>query len=361
VTNECAAADGGIDGRVLAHDLDLDEWLAWCAEGGLPRFRAAQVWRWLYCQLADDWDAMTNLPAGMRQTLASRFRLDGAVCAHVEGHEDETRKLLVSLADGEQVEAVLIPAGERRTVCISSQAGCRFHCAFCASGQAGFRRNLSAGEMVGQVLAATRLWGERPTNVVFMGIGEPLDNYDPVLKAVRILNHDDGLNIGARRMTISTCGLPEGIRRLADEGLQVELSVSLHSPDEEQRSELLPVNRRYPLAELLPACDAYARKTGRIITYEYTLIRGLNDTPQHARRLSSLLSGRACRVNLIPLSPVEEFPHETSHAQAAELFVDALARAGVNATLRASKGTRVRAACGQLRYRRTDERPPASS
>jgi 23S rRNA (adenine2503-C2)-methyltransferase len=230
--------------------------------------------------------------------------------------------------------------------------GCRFGCAFCASGQKGVVRNLSAGEIVGEVLAVARQLGGRPDNVVFMGIGEPFDNYDEVLRAVRILNHPEGLGIGARRITLSTCGVVPGIQRLAEEGLQVELSVSLHASDEEVRAKLMPVNQAWPMEELLDACCEYTAKTKRIITFEYTLIKGVNDAPEQARELVKRLRRFPCRVNLIPLSPVEEFAGERPEAETVKSFFQTLENAGINTTLRDSKGSALKAACGQLRARR---------
>jgi len=294
---------------------------------------------------------MGNLPASLRDELAQRFRLDSAVALDVQGREGATRKILVGLQDGERVEEVLLTAGSRNTVCVSSQAGCRFRCAFCASGQAGFLRNLECGEMVGQVLLAAQTWGQRPDNVVFMGIGEPFDNYDAVLSAIRIINHKEGVRIGARRITISTCGLIPGIRRLAGEGLQVKLSVSLHAPTTELRSQLMPINKRYPLAALLEACRDYADATGRIVTFEYALIKGVNDTSSHAETLRNLLKPLPCRVNLIPLSNVAGYSGEPASPQAAHMFISKLDESGINATLRESRGSSLQAACGQLRYR----------
>lgn len=334
----------------LIHSLTLDEIGTLCADLGQPAYRAGQIWRWLYVSRATDWETMGNLPASLRDELARRFRLDSAVALDVQGKEGATRKILAGLQDGECVEEVLLTAGSRNTVCVSSQAGCRFRCAFCASGQAGFRRNLESGEMVGQVLLAAQTWGQRPGNVVFMGIGEPFDNYDAVLSAIRIINHKDGIGVGARRITISTCGLIPGIRRLAGEGLQVELSVSLHAPSTELRSKLIPLNDRYPLAALLQACRDYAGTTGRIATFEYILIKGVNDTSSHAETLRHLLKPLPCRVNLIPLSNVAEYPGEPSPLQTAHMFINKLHESGINATLRDSRGASLRAACGQLRY-----------
>jgi 23S rRNA (adenine2503-C2)-methyltransferase len=345
--------------KTLIHGLTHAEIARLCADRGAPAYRADQIWQWLYRKWAADWSEMRNLPAALREELAGAARLDSATAVKVEGEKGGTRKLLVALADGEQIEEVLIPAPGRRTVCLSSQVGCRFNCAFCASGKAGFRRNLLAGEMVGQVVLAVREYGERPTHVVVMGIGEPLDNYDEVIKAIRIINDADGLAIGARRITISTCGIVPGIARLAGEGLQVELSVSLHAADDATRSKLMPVNRKYPIENLLAACRDYAAGTGRIITFEYTLIRGVNDAPRQAAALAKRLRTLPCRVNLIPLSAVDEFDGRRAAPAVAGMFVATLARAGINATVRASKGSDVQAACGQLRLRHLIGEAPA--
>ncbi len=340
--------------KPFIHDLTRAELKQVCLDLRQPAFRAEQIWNWLYVRRVADWNAMTNLPPALRRTLASAWSLEPAAPAQAaaEGGAHAARKLLLALRDGEAVEAVVIPAKCRSTVCVSSQVGCKFKCAFCASGQAGFRRNLLAGEMVGEVLAAADALGAAPSHVVWMGIGEPLDNYDAVLKAVRIVNDPSGLSVGARRITISTCGIIPGIRRLAEEGLQLELSVSLHAPDDALRSRLMPVNRVYPLAELMPACRDYADQTGRLITFEYTLIRGVNDTAEQAKALARLLRPVHARVNLIPLSAVAEYAGRPSALSAAVLFIAVLERAGINATLRASKGGGVQAACGQLRASR---------
>ncbi len=339
----------------LIHGLTLDELGAACREAGAEAYRAKQVWRWIYVQKAASWEEMRNIPVALRARLADAYTLQPVVACAVEGEATGTRKILGSLTDGEHIEEVLIPTGDHDTVCVSSQVGCRFACAFCASGMGGLVRNLAAGEIVGQVLLACRELGERPANIVYMGMGEPFDNYEAVLKSVRILNHPDGLAIGARHITISTSGVIPGIRRLAGEGLQVELSVSLHAPDDALRTRLMPVNKAYPLADLMTACADYAAATGRIITFEYTLIRGVNDTGPHAEALATLIRSIPSRVNLIPLSPVEGKPGEPPAPGTGNMFIDVLGRAGINATLRISKGSRIKAACGQLRLR---TRPP---
>jgi len=334
------------------HGLAREELAAVCGELGFQEFRANQLWHWLYVRRAADWDRMRTLPSALRAQLAERYTLQPARAVEVCGPEGCTRKVLVGLQDGAQVEMVLLPVADRLPVCLSSQAGCRFGCAFCASGQAGFVRNLLAGEMVGEVLLAAEFFGRRPSHVLFMGVGEPLDNYDEVLRAVRIINHPDGLAVGARRITLSTCGLIPGIRRLAGEGLQVELSVSLHAPDDATRARLMPANRKHPLAELLEACADYTRQTRRIITFEYTLIGSLNDRPEQAQQLIRLLQRFPCRVNLIPLSAVSGFAGAPPAPEAVRAFQQALNGAGINATLRDSRGSDLQAACGQLRCRR---------
>ncbi len=337
--------------KPLIHSLSRLELETECQALGLPSYRAGQIWAWLYARRVADWAEMKNLPAALRAGLASKFDLAGVAPLKTEGDPVGTRKILAGLRDGECVEEVLIPARDRKTVCVSSQVGCRFACVFCASGKGGYVRNLETGEIIGQLLLAWREYGDRPSNIVFMGMGEPFDNYDAVLKAVRIINDAEGLNIGARHITISTSGVVPGIARLADEGIQVELSVSLHAPDNPLRSKLMPVNRKYPLEALMAACTRYAAATRRIITFEYTLIRGVNDTRQHAAALASLLRSIPGRVNLIPLSPVDGFEGQAPDPGTAPLFIEVLGRAGINATTRISKGTNIDAACGQLRLR----------
>ncbi len=333
------------------YNLSHEELIAACKEMGLPRFRAGQIWRWLYVSRISSLDAMRNIPVKLQNELAEHFSLNAATLQSVDGESFSTQKLLVGLFDGEMVETVLIPAANRRSVCVSSQAGCAFRCAFCASGQAGLNRNLETGEIVGQVLLAAEVYEEKPSHIVFMGIGEPFDNYENVLRAVRIINDGDGLKIGARRITISTCGVIPGIERLADEGIQVELSVSLHAATNELRSQLMPVNKKYPLPDLIDACRDYSEKTGRIITFEYTLISGVNDSIEDAEALVRLIRRLPARVNLIPLSEVKEFEGRTSPSEVADMFVNVLEKSGINATLRQSKGSKIKAACGQLRYK----------
>lgn len=335
--------------RHFIHGIFLSELQAWIEQAGEKKFRAKQIWEWLYHHQVENWDGMNNVPKALRDKLAEAFIFQAVEPVKIQDSDTGTRKILCRLTDGELIEEVLIPAQDRRTVCVSSQVGCMFGCAFCASGQLGVKRNLKAGEIVGEILAAQRVYGDRLTNVVFMGIGEPFDNYDEVMRAVRILNDPDGFCLGARRITISTCGVVPGIQRLEDEGLQVELSVSLHAPNDITRDELMPVNVSWSLDELMETCRHYTERTKRIITFEYTMIRGVNDTDQDLKGLIGLLTRFPCRVNLIPLSEIDEYEGRTSRRETVEKFIERLEKAGINTTVRWSKGIDVNAACGQLR------------
>jgi len=352
-----------------AWSLTLEDWRAQIAELGAPGYRATQIWHGLYKQLATSWDDLSALSLALRRTLAERLTLDALTVRELQETADGVRKFLCACHDGELIESVLIPSTDRFTLCVSAQAGCAFGCVFCASGAAGLSRSLSAGEIVGQVVVASRWLRDRqatppdasaaqaalgrPQNIVVMGMGEPLANYDAVLQALRIINAPGGLNIGARHITISTCGVVPGIRRLAAEGLQFELSVSLHAPNDAIRDRLMPVNKRWPMQELLAACRDYTEESGRIVTFEYTLVAGVNDQPAHARELADRLGGWKCRVNLIPLSPVAEFDGVAPDAHVCESFQRYLEAARIHTTLRRSRGRQVDAACGQLRLRRT--------
>ena len=339
--------------KPLAWGLLPAEWKAACAEFRQPVFRAKQIWKWLQQRRVISWDAMTDIPSALRDRLAERYDITAwADDAYEQSADDGVRKLLLCCRDGVRIESVIIPARDQCTVCISTQAGCAFGCAFCATGKCGFERNLETGEIVGQFIAAAAIAPRRLTHIVFMGMGEPFANYDNVLKAVRILNDFDGIAIGARRMTLSTCGVVPGIERLATENLQVELSVSLHAPTDAIRSKIMPVNKRWPIAELMAACDNYTRTTGRVITFEYTLVEGLNNLPEHADRLIELIKPMRGRVNLIQLSPVEHFDGVAPDLESCEAFARRLQKAAINVTLRRSKGKSVTAACGQLRLSR---------
>jgi 23S rRNA (adenine2503-C2)-methyltransferase len=319
-------------------------------EWGQPAFRAVQVFSWIYHKGASDFDLMSDLSVEVRKKLKEKFSILSFKIAKKLVSEDGTEKFLFALPDKNLIEAVVIPAEERVTGCISSQAGCRFACRFCASGLLGFKRNLTCGEILEEVLYLKNESGPKKlTHLVFMGTGEPLDNYDNVLKAIRVINSPEGFRIGARRITISTCGIIPGIRRLAGEALQIELSISLHSADDKIRARLMPVAKMYPLAELMKACRDYVLKTNRQITFEYILIAGLNSDVHSAQKLAGILAGLNSKVNLIPANPVKELGIVPPHKLEFLLFKDTLLKAGVNVTLRKPRGQDIQAACGQLR------------
>ena len=341
-----------------AYALLPEEWLLVCKAAGLPAFRAKQILQGLYRDRIASWADLTTLPGPIRTRLAQAYPLVALrERLQTPSSVDGVTKFLLEAADGQRIETVWIPADGRVTQCISSQVGCDMHCAFCASGQLGCVRSLHAEEIVAEVMCLSAKMGQYPNNIVVMGMGEPFMNYDEVLRALRILNAQQGPNIGARHITLSTCGIVPGIQRLAGEGVQFELSVSLHAPTDDIRSQIMPVNRRWSIAELLSACDAYTAATGRIITYEYTLVHGRNDRPTHAAALIRLLRGRKARVNLIPLSPVAEFDGQTPPHADCLAFLDALLKAGIHTTLRRSRGKQADAACGQLRLRTLKESP----
>ncbi len=318
-------------------------------ELGEPRFRAKQIFTWLYRGVTSI-DAMTDLSKPLREKLKAEYHTGTlSIVEKYVSSIDETRRYLLQLDDGNHIESVLMKYHHGYTICISSQVGCAMGCAFCASTRGGKVRNLTAGEIVGQVMTVQQDLGERISNIVMMGIGEPMDNYDEVLRFLRIVNHPSGLNIGHRHISLSTCGLVPGIKRLADEDLQITLSVSLHAANDATRSKIMPVNRRYPINELLDACRYYIEKTNRRISFEFTLIQGVNDTPEEARALLKLLSGMLCHVNLIPVNPVKETGFRQGSRKSIETFQQILEKGGIAATVRREMGADIRAACGQLR------------
>ena len=318
-------------------------------------FRAEQILHSLYRDYIADWSEATTLPLDFRDELKKEFPLTAASLLDVSESSDGTRKLLVGFEDDNSVETVLIPATGRFTQCISTQVGCAMGCAFCASGSQGVVRSLSADEIVAQYMLARR-FGEI-TNIVVMGMGEPFANYDETMRALKLINAGKGPNLGARHITISTCGVVPGFARLASEGIQFELSVSLHAPNDELRSQLMPVNRRWPMDELLKACAEYTEATKRIITFEYTLIRGINDSRRHAEELAAAVKRvPMAKVNLIPLSPVAHRPDfKTPDESTMLMFLDVLMKNKVQTMLRRSRGKDANAACGQLRLRHLDQ------
>ena len=367
--------------KIALFDLTLAEVEEFLTSLGQPRYRADQLWGWLYRSLATDFAQMTNLPRALREELAARAAIHTlAPVAEAVSEDGLARKVLFRLHDGETIESVLMfyndgtardlgkrvgathqgkragPARERNTVCASTQVGCALDCVFCATGQMGFVRNLTAGEIVEQVIHFARLLrerGERVSNVVFMGMGEPLLNYDATWQAIETLHDPLGFGLGARRMTLSTVGWVPGIERLSRERLQVGLAVSLHAPNDELRNRLVPLGRRYPISQLMAACREYVARTGRRVTFEYALIDGVNDSPRLARQLADLLDGLLCHVNLIPLNPTEGYPHGPSSYGRVLAFQRELEGRGIPTTLRVRRGIDIQAGCGQLRSRRT--------
>lgn len=315
-------------------------------------FRARQIFSWVYKKGVQDFEAMVNLPVGLREKLKQHFRLLDLSLDEIQVSKDGTKKFLFILGDESSIEAVLIPQGERVTACISTQVGCKFACSFCASGLRGFKGNLTCAHMLEEVLyAKENAPDKRISHIVFMGTGEPFDNYDNVLKAIRIINADYSFTIGARRITISTCGIIPGIKRLVQEGLQVELSVSLHAANNALRSRLMPVNKKYPLGELIEACREYAEKTNRQVTFEYVLIKNINSDLSNARELSTIVKGFNCKVNLIPANAIKECHVASPSRQEVESFKNCLFKAGVHVTVRTPRGQDIDSACGQLRLR----------
>lgn len=335
------------------YDMTFDELNALFAIWGFPRFRAKQVWQWLYGQKPAHIEDMHNLPRDLRERMQAEMTLSRMVTATERVSQDGTVKRLYRLEDGQFIESVLMRYDDgRRTACISSQAGCAMGCVFCATGQMGFARHLTAGEIVEQALDYARLLeaeGERLSNVVLMGMGEPLHNYDATLQALERLTAPDGLGIGQRHITISTVGLVPAIRRFAEEGLQVGLAISLHAADDDERSALLPVNKRWPIAELMAACREYVAKTSRRLTFEWALINGETDNVEQAEALGCLLKGLLCHVNVIPLNPTAGYEGTPSDPARVEAFINTLESYGVSASIRVRRGIDIEAGCGQLK------------
>lgn len=341
--------------KVNLYELDMAGLTAVMADLGQPAFRARQLWEWLYVHFAADFSHMTNLPLDLRETLSERATL-GVWEPVLEQHssDGQTVKVLFQLDDGNYIETVLMRYEKRRTLCISTQAGCAMGCVFCATGQMGFFRNLTVGEIVSQVIYFARILAaedDRVTNIVMMGMGEPLHNYKHTLSAVDRLTDETGLNLGARKITISTVGLIPAIKRYADEQRQTPLAVSLHAATDEERDKLIPINNRWPIAELMDACRYYIDKTGRRLTFEWALIEGENDTPEQAHLLGKLLEGMLCHVNLIPLNPTAGYGGRPSPKSRVDAFQEILASYGVSSTVRVRRGIDIQAGCGQLRDR----------
>jgi len=354
------------EAKIDIKSLQLDELQEKLRELGEPSYRAGQVADWLYKKRVDAIEQMTDLPRDLRARLEESFRCEHLEVVRVLGARDTTRKFLFCLNDGNLIESVLIPASpalygeksDRRTICISTQVGCAYGCKFCASGLEGFSRNLRANEIVDQIIAAERESGDKIDNIVFMGMGEPLANFENLMRAIRIINAPSGLGIGARRITVSTSGLAPQIRKLADEPLQIRLAVSLHGATDAVRDQIMPINRKYKIEMLLSACDYYVSHKKQRITFEYILIAGVNDGADQAHLLAKHARRLSAKVNLIPYNTVEGLPWSRPSRHRQERFLSILRTERIPATLRREKGHDIDAACGQLRLQTKRELQP---
>jgi 23S rRNA (adenine2503-C2)-methyltransferase len=339
--------------------LSPDSLATWLKDAGEPSFRAGQILEWVWKKKVTSFDAMSNLPAALREKLAHAFRLSALEHSHTQGSADTTRKFLFRLHDGRYVESVLIPANpalygeksDRRTLCVSSQVGCAYGCKFCASGLAGFTRNLDAAEIAGQVLAAEQLSGERVDSLVFMGMGEPLANLDNLLEAIALITGEKSLHLGARHLTISTSGLVPQIKKLAEHPQQIRLAISLHGATDEVRQQIMPINKKWPVAELFEALDSWNAKKTQKITLEYILMQDVNDSLEQAAILARHARRLGAKVNLIPYNTVEGLEWKRPPNNHCRAFQEVLKNAGVTANLRLEKGHDIDAACGQLRLK----------
>ncbi|MBE5941951.1 MAG: 23S rRNA (adenine(2503)-C(2))-methyltransferase RlmN [Lachnospiraceae bacterium] len=325
--------------------LELTEYIE---KLGYPKFRAKQIYDWCHVKLVRDVDEMKNLPKEIREGIKNDF-VSLEVVEQLVSKVDGTNKFVFRLSDGNVIESVFMPYNHGNSVCISSQAGCRMGCKFCASTLMGLARNLTASEMLDQIYAISYIMGERVSNVVVMGTGEPLDNYDNLCQFIRILTNEDGLHISQRNITVSSCGLVPEIYRLADEEFTITFALSLHAPNDEKRKQLMPIANRYSIEEVLDACRYYFDKTGRRITFEYSLVAGENDTKEDAKELISLLKGFPCHINLIPVNPIKERTYKRADDNSVHKFKNLLEKNAINATIRRGMGKDIDAACGQLR------------
>lgn len=335
--------------------MNMKELSSWVAEAGQPAFRARQIYQWFHVRLAESVDEMTNIPKSLRELMAASDIYGVSVVTRLISKEDGTNKFLFRLHDGNVIESVLMKYKHGNSVCISSQVGCRMGCRFCASTIGGLVRNLTASEMLSQIYAIQRITGERVSNVVVMGTGEPLDNFDNLVRFIGMLTDENGLNISQRNITVSSCGLVPEIKKLADMELAITFALSLHAPNDEDRRELMPIANKYTINEILDACDYYFDRTGRRITFEYSLVKGQNDSPEKARELARLIKGRNCHVNLIPVNPIKERSYERADNSSIEVFKNILERNQITATVRRSMGRDIDAACGQLRRKYEEE------
>lgn len=342
--------------NLFFYDLNQNQLLDYFQSIGEPAYRANQLWVAAYTNFVTNPDEITTLPKSIREQLKrdmtfSRLNIE----SQLKSSDGETIKTLFALPDGASIESVIMHYDERHTLCISSQAGCAMGCVFCATGQMGFKRNLSSGEIVEQVIHLARnlaLVGSKVTNIVIMGMGEPFHNYDAVITAIHRLNDAKGMNLGQRRFTISTVGIVPAIRKFSEAKSQVNLAISLHAANDPLRSSLLPVNRKYPLETLMAACRDYVANTNRRLTFEWALIRDVNDSPTHAQELATLIKGMLCHVNLIPLNPTADYGGQATSLERAREFKQVLDQIGIPCTIRLRRGIDIQAGCGQLAARR---------
>ena len=325
---------------------------------GQPAFRAKQIFHWLHQKLVTEFSAMTDQPKALLAKLEEEYYIAAPIIQRRQQSRDGTVKYLFRLADGNCIETVVMRYNYGNTVCVSTQVGCRMGCRFCASTQAGRVRNLEAGEIAAEIYAAQKDIGERISHIVLMGIGEPLDNFDNVMDFLTIISSPEGVNIGMRNISLSTCGIVPQIDRLAEKKLQLTLSISLHAPNNAMRSQMMPVNDAYPVEELIAACRRDQKVTGRRISFEYSMVRGVNDSPATAKELAKLIRGMGAHVNLIPINPVDGSPYSATDAENVKRFQNMLTELGVNATVRRRLGSDISAACGQLRREAAKEEQP---
>ncbi|ASS65828.1 MULTISPECIES: 23S rRNA (adenine(2503)-C(2))-methyltransferase RlmN [unclassified Paenibacillus] len=334
------------------YDFSLDQLQAWMKEQSQPAFRAGQLFDWLYVKRVASFEEMTNLPKELRDKLAESFQFVTLTEITRFESKDGTVKFLFGLHDNHAIETVIMRHNYGNSVCVTTQVGCRIGCTFCASTLGGLKRNLTAGEIIAQVVKAQQMLdpsGERVSSIVIMGSGEPFENYEATMGFLRTMIHEKGLNIGQRHITVSTSGIVPSMYKFTDENTQINLAISIHAPNDELRSKLMPVNRRYPFQEVIDACRNYIAKTGRRITFEYALIGGTNDRPEHAQELAEVLKGMLCHVNLIPVNHVPERKYVRTPREDIFEFQRILEKNGINATIRREQGHDIAAACGQLR------------
>lgn len=340
-----------MNNKVDLKNYDLTEMEGYLENIGEKKFRAKQIYQWIY-RGACNFQEMTDLSKGLREKLEQSAVVGSLEMLQVQhSNTDGTKKYLFGLADGNKIESVFMQYKFGNSICLSSQAGCRMGCGFCASGIGGLKRNLTAGEMVDQILSVQRDTNEKINHIVIMGTGEPFDNYENLSKFIHLVNSKEGLNIGMRNITVSTCGILPKIAEFAVDFPQVNLAISLHASNDEIRNQTMPVNKTYPIGKLLEACRDYIKKTGRRVTFEYALVAGVNDQTKHAEELAKILKGLLCHVNLIPLNNVEETGLKGSSRKEAQLFKDRLEQLGIPTTIRRELGSDINAACGQLRLK----------